>query len=771
MLKWNEVRRPFREALIDAFDWDSLKIVLLYHCDERRLDRITAGIEGFDTNVDEVIADAERNGWLDKLANGALAENSTHSGLIATVPPILEWLAQPVQSCPYRGLFAFSEEDAANFFGREIYTDALTAAVEKQALIAFVGPSGSGKSSVVFAGLIPKLRRDPQWQIVDFRPGNRPFYNLATALLNLDETPTSHAEQLDEKQHLAEVLGGGEELLSLNDVILDLLQDKEEETRLLLVADQFEELYTLVPDPALRKRFLDVLLALNGAKSTVLLLTLRADFLGQALEYRPFADALQDHDIKLGPMTTDELRRAILCPAENAGVSFEPGLEERIVRDLEDESGNLPLLQFALTEMWDRQEHRQLTHAAYEEIGCVDGAVAHYANKVYEDLDEEMQIETRDVFTQLVHPGPGNEFTRRLALRTEMSADDWQVAQQLADDRLVVTDRDDDGRETVEVVHEALIQNWDKMQSWLEADRTFLTWKHRFDIAFVQWQNSEENEGALLQGLALDEAELWLAERGDNLSQAEQGFVEKSKELQKAQDHRKIVLNLLPWIIGVLLVIIVTGGLWLTRDKLLLRCYPDCSNWGPILFGVDWSEEFLPGFNLSNANLRGADLTATTLSKADLSEADLAKANLSAADLSGAILHGTTLSEANLSGANLSMVADPIGANLREANLTGADLTGADLGQADLNGAILKWARLGEADLRGADLSGANLKLAVLFKTDLRKADLCGTDLSGTKLHETDLREARYDSETRWPDDFDPEASGAEFASEPEQKP
>jgi hypothetical protein len=287
----------------------------------------------------------------------------------------------------------------------------------------------------------------------------------------------------------------------------------------LLVADQFEELYTLCPDEHLQAAFVDELLRTVEASrrsrdgSAVILLTLRADFMGQALAHRPFADALQEASLMLGPMTRQELRTAIEQPAEMQGAAFEAGLVERILDDVGEKPGNLPLLEFTLTQLWEQQTDGWLAHADYEAMGCVEGALAAYADQVYAGLDAEQQERTRRVLVQLVQPGEGTEDTRRIAAKEELGDESWSLIQRLADKRLVVTGRDAQGRETAEVVHEALIQKWGRFQEWMDSDRSFRSWQERLRSNLRQWLESEGDEGALLAGVPLGVAEGWLAER------------------------------------------------------------------------------------------------------------------------------------------------------------------------------------------------------------------------------------------------------------------
>ena len=201
--------------------------------------------------------------------------------------------------------------------------------------------------------------------------------------------------------------------------------------------------------------------------------------MGQALAYRPFADVLQGAAILMGPMNRDELRSAVEKPAELQGAVFEAGLVDRLLDDVGNEPGNLPLLEFALTLLWENHDSGWLTHAVYDSIGLVDGALASYADQVYASLEPGEQERARNALLQLVKPGEGTEDTRRVAVKEELGEENWKVIQLLADQRLVVTGLDATGNETAEVVHEALIQKWGRFKQWIETDRTFRSWQER----------------------------------------------------------------------------------------------------------------------------------------------------------------------------------------------------------------------------------------------------------------------------------------------------
>ncbi|WP_420645792.1 WD40 repeat domain-containing protein [Candidatus Leptofilum sp.] len=512
------------------------------------------GGEGITAKVRELLHQLDRTKRIEALLQ-----------YVEPLRPKVDWRGGPLPEaiCPYKGLHAFGEADKDNFFGRDAFTQKLVGAVDKQSLVAVVGPSGSGKSSVVYAGLLPALRRKENWLILHFRPGNDPFLALAKALLPLLDPDVKKMNiPRIARRELKPDLGGENkaERIPLADYFQQI-QEENPDSKLLLIVDQFEELYTQV-DEAVRRDFLDVLLAagfgtlaLDAAPQpfATLLLTMRADFMGQALAYPPMVAALQDNDVKIGLMSREELSLAIEQPALNQGVHFADGLVTRILEDVGDHAGNLPLLEFALTLLWGRQTNREMTHEAYEAIGGVSGALAQHADetlaKLTQDDAEKVQAIQR-VMVQLVQPGAGAEDTRRVARRADLGDSGWNLAQRLAaeDARLLVTgqeNNDADTAETVEVIHEALIQNWGQLQTWMETDREFRMWQERLRSDLTLWQKNEKKEGFLLQGAPLTVAADWLQKRGDELQEAKEeiAFIEASvqrqQKLNEANEDRR----------------------------------------------------------------------------------------------------------------------------------------------------------------------------------------------------------------------------------------
>jgi WD40 repeat protein len=450
--------------------------------------------------------------------------------------------------CPYRGLEPFEAEHADDFFGRDAMLEQLLDAIYEHNFVTVTGASGCGKSSLVRAGLVTALEAGALpgsrfWAIRLFRPGPEPLRSLSLALVDLLEPEASEVTRIAEARALADHLREG--TLAFADVAARLEQDPNT-APLVLIADQFEELYTECRDPGLQQAFISTLLDAAEQEFTVVI-TLRADFYGHVLADRRLGQAVGACLVNVLPMSPDELREAIEQPTLRSGRVFEPGLVDRIIEDVAGEPGNLPLLQFALTELWGRQtEDGVLTHDAYEGIGEVAGAISRRAEAVYEELAKQGQGEAiRRIFLRLTHYGEGAEGTRRQAtledLVTPRTPRDEvaQSIQALADARLLVTGHDPVQAATAEVSHEALIRGWSRLRRWLDEDRAFGLWREKLAAARSTWRDTEGDEGALLRGAPLSEAEGWLAERADDLNQAEKAFVEESLDLRQREEKER----------------------------------------------------------------------------------------------------------------------------------------------------------------------------------------------------------------------------------------
>jgi hypothetical protein len=425
------------------------------------------------------------------------------------------------------------EEDAPFFFGRETAIDKLVDAVQRQPFVAVVGASGSGKSSVVRAELVPRLRSDRRtaWETIILVSTAEPLKALAKALIPLLEPGMSEVDRLWESGKLANSFKPGE--VSLYDIVERILEKQSGTDRVLIVVDQFEELYTLTSDEESRRCFLDELLAASsraGSKANIAP-TLRGDLVGKALACRPLSDRLQDAQINLGPMTHEELECAIRKPAEKIQLVFEAGLVRRILNDVGDEPGNLPLLEFALKGLWDKRRGRVLLNETYDAVGGLQGALATKADELLNGLSPAEQKILQRVFLRIVRPSQNGLDTGRRASFTELPPEGAEIVVKLANERLLVTDQSAGGLEqTVEVAHEALISNWSTLRAWVNEDREFLLWRERLSTLLTEWERAQESDEALLRGPLLIEGQKWFDQRSQDLSNQERKFISASRK-------------------------------------------------------------------------------------------------------------------------------------------------------------------------------------------------------------------------------------------------
>lgn len=468
---------------------------------------------------------------------------------------------------PYRGLEAFDEAHAPFFFGRETIVSDLVERLTEQRkqFVAVVGASGSGKSSVVRAGLIPQLRRrrppNETWDVAVFTPGERPWFRLAAALGPLRFPDKSDTELDIEIERLAKALEADQ--LSIASAIERIVQPQGTRHRLLLVIDQFEELFTLTPADQ-RQGFIDRLVASHTTAGLVLVPTLRADFYGQAIEAnRHLTEMLALEQVVLGRLSSEELSRAISEPARLARLEFDAGLSRLLLDDAGHEPGNLPLLQHALLELYEHGKHAgRLTFQAYEAIGGMRRAIANTAERQFQRFEQKGEgALVRSVFTQLVclaRPDEGVEDTRRRIAVSALPAAAASIVDEFAGQELRLLVKASEHvavegempreQQTVEVAHEALIREWNRLKGWLNEDRGFYLWRQRFDLALDEYQRYGSAAELLLQGPALKEAEGKIASSmPEPLSEKQVQFIHASieardrlaREQQEAEERRR----------------------------------------------------------------------------------------------------------------------------------------------------------------------------------------------------------------------------------------
>jgi WD40 repeat protein len=411
-----------------------------------------------------------------------------------------------LEGCPYKGLARFEAADAANFFGRERLVAELVAHLAESPLLAVVGPSGSGKSSLVRAGLLPALAAgllpgDERWHPDILCPGPHPARELSRGLQ-----------------------GAGQ---------------AEDEPRIVFV-DQFEETFTAGADRGEQEEFIGRLLELVDRPATAVVLAIRADHLGRCAAYPALADRLTGNDVLVGPMRDSELRRTVELPAQRAGLEIEHGLVEVILGDVAGRAGALPLLSTALAETWERRQGRALTLTGYRAAGGVNGALARMAEDAYAALPAGPQTATRGLLLRLCDAGDEGDLTlrRRLPIADvidEHDADARVALETLTDRRLLTVDR-----EVVEIAHEALLREWPRLRTWLDEDVQGRRLHRRLHDATRSWDAAGHDPSELYRGARLSAATDWAASHDDELSQAEEAFLATShaqseQELADAQ--------------------------------------------------------------------------------------------------------------------------------------------------------------------------------------------------------------------------------------------
>ena len=434
------------------------------------------------------------------------------------------------QLCPYRGLRPFREEDAPFFFGRSVISDRLAAMARSHTLLGVVGASGSGKSSIVRAGLIPRLRRNTFGIIYDFlslNPTNQPLLSLSACLVPLLEPEATEVLVFQEAAVLSNLLREGE--VKLSQLVRRVLKKQPGTDRLLIFIDQWEELYTLCRSDRERSVFMEELLDATESSALTVVLTLRGDFYGHALENRALADRLQGGLINIGPMTKGELREVMVEPTQLIGLQFELGLVERILSDLGRGPGNLPLLEFVLTSLWEQRHQGYFRNSSYETIGQAQGAISRWADSVLEQVPPEQLYLTRQLLTQLVQLGESTEDTRRRVSLNEIPVGSTSVVRLLINNRLLVTNLDQGtGVDTIELAHDTLIETWETLKAWVAEDRETLLKRKHLSEARGEWERADHDPLALLAGVRLLETESFLHDQSISLPAIDQEFLQKS---------------------------------------------------------------------------------------------------------------------------------------------------------------------------------------------------------------------------------------------------
>ena len=457
---------------------------------------------------------------------------------------------------PYKGLNAFREEDADHFFGREALIDTIWQKIirrhelsserrDASRFLAILGPSGSGKSSLVRAGLIPHIKKQvrenyPNLQVAVFNAGTRPLMALVRCLTRV----FPEGRPGDFLAHLLKTDAQG-----LYAGLSMILTEHGEgpKSPLVLVLDQCEEVYSHCRDEKERKQFIGNLLHAVSIKHGMLslILTLRSDFLERTQTLPDFNNAIVSNSVLVPVMNRTDLRRIIEKPAKLAGYRFQAEIVDRLISETEGYMGALPLLEFTLTLLWEGVSQGIAPEERLRAIGGVGGALADRAEQLYNALSSAEKRIARKFFAELVFPGETGYTAKRLVLDDvaaylKNSARVQKILQSFAGahSRLVTFGMDAEGNRTVELTHETLIHRWRRLRGWIEADRDFYIWRSDLDAAIRQWESKECDDGALLHGALLVEAEKWIGNREQDLNASEREYILKSREYFLQEEER-----------------------------------------------------------------------------------------------------------------------------------------------------------------------------------------------------------------------------------------
>lgn len=430
----------------------------------------------------------------------------------------------PPDVCPWRGLEAYDVEDRPWFAGRERLVAELLARLSSERLLAVVGASGSGKSSLVRAGMLGALAEDALpgsagWATIVMRPGSSPMRELASV-----------------------ALGAAQAAPGLGDLLLRLAEqgDRDDTRRTVLVVDQLEEVWTACDDEREREGFLDALAGIAHETDTRVVLVVRGDHFARLADHAALASLVRDATLLVGSPSAAEVRRMVEVPARACGLTLDRGLAETLVEDAGQEPGLLPLLSTSLMQLWERRRDRQLTYADYVAIGGLPGAVAHLAEEAYARLDEADRGAARVVLLRLAgRTGTGEVARRRVPLAEleGLPGNTGEVAAALAGDRLLTLVGD-----AVEVAHESLFREWPRLAAWLADDVSTRTVQHRLAVAAAQWEELGRDPGLLWRGAGLQSALDVVAAYPDETTDVERDFLAQGEaaldeERRAAEEH------------------------------------------------------------------------------------------------------------------------------------------------------------------------------------------------------------------------------------------
>lgn len=602
--------------------------------------------------------------------------------------------SKPFGSNPYKGLLAFNEEDGNRYFGRSQEIQALWEkfrdlhnSESRLRLLPIYGPSGSGKSSLARAGLLPELGHRPlsgrdRARVAVLVPGTQPLQALSTVLARIvenDHTPVKKTREFAEELTIANKEKKFDGLQRIANTLPDIATFP-----LVVLVDQFEEVYSLCEDAVERDRFIENLLYAAGDRSQYVsvILTCRSDFLGETQQHPTLNKCFSTQGFLVPIMQPEELAIAISEPAKRAGYELDPATVQLLVEQARGQQGALPLLQFALQRIWEGLEHGVEPLKTLEQIRGVGGALTHEVQQLYESLNEDEQRIARRIFVALVQIDDDNKGARRRAAMTELitSKSDAphveSIIRRFASPgvRFLVTAADEEQGETVEVAHEALIRNWNNLQVWIAECREALRQKHKIEQEAEEWERRGKPRGYLLQGRPLRDAREFMQahknSRETSLSSLAAEFVRGSLGEQRRERLKSFsILTIFP-LLG---TIVATHIFLLNQATAVILESKDCNRDPEISLLLRYmilagQKRSLEKANFCNEDLTGIDLQGATLWRANFGDAVLNKANFREAYLEEANFQESGLVEADLTGATLNGASFQ-GSYLYETNL------------------------------------------------------------------------------------------------------
>jgi len=504
--------QPQETIVLDPLDADAVRAIASFYGEAPPVDDLLAASRGVARRLHEAASEWARQEATrrvdvaaDRAATGRTQAAEAEAELAGSVVDLQttrarRWEREQTDAplvCPYKGLAAFDAEDAAYFFGRERLVADLVARLVGAPLLAVVGPSGSGKSSVLRAGLLPALAGgvlpgSDIWTQAIIRPGQRPMHELRRVTRRLAR-----------------------------------------KWRSIVAIDQFEELFTACGDEHERRRFVDALVQIAEEREHVIVLAIRADFYGRCAAYPELSRLLAANHVLVGPMTRDDLRRAIERPAERVGLTVEPELADALVTDVESQPGALPLLSTALLELWRERDGRRLRLAAYTRSGGVQGAVARLAEDAFVGLDPSQQAAARTLLLRLADEDEGGAIVRRRIGLGELDPAAAEVATRLTDRRLLTVSEG-----TVEVAHEALLREWPRLRAWLDEDVHGRRLHRQLSDSARAWDADARDAGGLYRGARLASALDWANDHAPELNGVERDFLDGSRRASERATRR-----------------------------------------------------------------------------------------------------------------------------------------------------------------------------------------------------------------------------------------